>query len=86
MKHYNRWLLETEIPILDIYGFPGEVSEEYDVRWRVEHVKNIETAFVGVCLHFIQEDQPDATGRAIADWYRRNLAKYPKTWYTDAKP
>ena len=86
MINYNKWLLQTEIPILDVYGFPGEVTEEYDVRWRVERVKNIETAFVGVCLHFVQEDQPDATGRAIADWYRRNLADYPNTWFTNAQP
>ena len=86
MKKYNKWLLETNIPVLDVYGFPGEVSEEYDVLWRTERLKNHETAFVGPCLHFIQEDQPDATGRAIAEWYRRNLAPNRNKWFTNASP
>ena len=86
MEHYNKWMLETEIPILEVYGKPGEVSEEYDIKWRAERLKNHETAFVGVCLHFVQEDQPEATGRAIADWYRRNLAPNRNVWMSDAAP
>ena len=50
--------LKTEIPILDVYGKSGEVSEEYDIRWRAERLKNHETDFVSFCLHFVQEDQP----------------------------
>jgi len=26
-----------------------------------------------------------AVGRAIADWYRRNLAENKNQWFTDAK-
>ena len=44
------------------------------------------TAYVGVVLHFVQEDQPVATGRAIADWYRRHFAEDSKKWFTDAQP
>jgi haloalkane dehalogenase len=86
MERYNKWLLTKTIPTMEVYGFPGEVTEEYDVRWRVERWKNHETAFIGVALHFVQEDQPEAVGRAIADWYRRNLAPNPNVWMTDAKP
>ena len=86
MERYNKWLLEKEIPTLDVYVAPGEVSEEYDVRWRVERMKNHEATYVGIGLHFIQEDQPEAAGRAIADWYRRNLARDSNVWYTDAQP
>jgi len=86
MKNYNKWLLETRIPILDIYARPGEVTEEYDVRWRAERMKNHEAAYIGHGLHFVQEDQPVAVGRAIAEWYRRNLAKNRNQWFTDAKP
>lgn len=82
MEMYNKWLLEKEIPTLDIYGFPGEVTQEADVRWRTERMKNHETAFVGAQLHFIQEDQPEAVGRAIGEWYRRNLAPNPQVWMT----
>jgi len=86
MKDYNEWMLKTDVQFLDIYGRPGEVKEEYDVRWRVEHMKNIETAYVGVVLHFVQEDQPVAAGRAIAEWYRRHFAKDRSKWFTDAQP
>jgi len=86
MKDYNAWILQTDVKFLDIYGFPGEVSEEYDIRWRVQRIKNIETAYVGVVLHFVQEDEPVATGRAMADWYRRNFAKDSKKWFTNAQP
>lgn len=86
MQEYNQWLLDKDIPTLDIYVSPGEVSEEYDIRWRVEHLKNHETAYVGTGLHFVQEDQPEATARAIADWYRRNLSPNPNVWPTDAQP
>ena len=86
MERYNKWLTEKTIPTMEVYGFPGEVSEEYDVRWRVEHIKNHETAFIGPALHFVQEDQPEHVGRAIADWYRRNLAPNPNVWMTDAQP
>lgn len=86
MKKFNKWMLETDIPFLDIYGYPGEVTEEYDVRWRAERMKNHETAYIGAGLRFVQEDQPVAVGRAIAEWYRRNLAKNRNQWFTDAKP
>ena len=86
MKKYNEWMLQTNIPILEVYGYPGEVTEEYDVKWRAERLKNHEAAFVGAALHFVQEDQPMATGRAIADWYRRNLAEDRNKWYTNPQP
>ncbi len=86
MEMYNDWLLSTQVPILEIYGKPVEVSEEYDIRWRAERLTNHSTAFVGIGLHFIQEDQPEGVGRAIGDWYRRNLAPNRNIWMTDAKP
>jgi len=86
MNNYNEWMLSTDTQFLDIYGYPGEVTEEYDVQWRVARVKNIETAFVGTVLHFVQEDEPVATGRAIADWYRRHFAADSTVWFTEAQP
>ncbi len=35
-------------------------------------IEHLEAAYIGQGLHFIQEDQPDAIGRAISDWMRRN--------------
>ncbi len=34
-------------------------------------IRNIEAQFVGDGRHFIQEDNPEAIGRGIVDWYRR---------------
>jgi haloalkane dehalogenase len=36
-----------------------------------ERANNIETVYIGAGLHYVQEDQPFAIGRAISDWYRR---------------
>ena len=41
------------------------------VDWWAARAKNMETAYIGAGLHYVQEDQPYAIGRAIADWYRR---------------
>ena len=82
LNNYNDWLTKTDVPKLYMYGLPGEVSNEYDVAWAVKHFKNIETAYLGIGLHFIQEDCPEAIGRAIADWYRRNFAKDSTMWPT----
>ncbi len=86
MNHYNEWYLKKTIPSMEVYGFPGEGTNEYDVRWRVENFKNHETAFMGPGLHFVQEDHPEIIGRAIADWYRRNLAPKSNVWMTDVGP
>ncbi|MDJ0719309.1 MAG: haloalkane dehalogenase [Prochloraceae cyanobacterium] len=71
----NEWLLKKEFPTLHCYGEPGDVNSVDDVQWLATRLKNHETAYVGVGLHFIQEDRPKELGRALADWYRRNLKK-----------
>ena len=68
---YNAWLLETETPLLFLYASPGALNPPELVDWWAERAKNIETVFIGSGLHFVQEDQPYAIGRAISDWYRR---------------
>jgi haloalkane dehalogenase len=68
---YNAWLLETETPLLFLYASPGALNPPELVDWWAERAKNIETVYIGAGLHFVQEDQPYAIGRAISDWYRR---------------
>ncbi len=63
---------ETEMPVLLVYADPGVLVPPQAVDWYVSKIKRLETAFVGQGLHFIQEDQPDAIGRALKDWLRRN--------------
>ena len=83
MLDNNEWMKETDTQFLEVYASPGEVAEEFDVATRVKHIKNIETAYIGHGLHFVQEDQPVAIGRAIADWYRRHFAKDSTKWFTN---
>lgn len=85
MQEMNEWMLNTQTPFLDIYGFPGAVTTEQDVQWRAERIENHESSYVGVTNHFIQEDQPEAFGRALGDWYRRNISGNRKSWFTNAR-
>ena len=63
---------ETDMPVLLAYAEPGVLVPPQAVPFYTNLIGNLETAFVGQGLHFIQEDQPGAIGRAIADWLRRN--------------
>jgi haloalkane dehalogenase len=81
MDAINEWLFTSEVKVLDIFAKPGAVSTELDVAWRAERIRNHETAYVGIANHFLQEDQPEAIGHAIGEWYRRNHASDKKVWY-----
>ncbi|MFS2318094.1 haloalkane dehalogenase [Maricaulis sp. D1M11] len=62
---------EIDKPVLLLYADPGVIVPRQAVDWYVETIPGLETGFVGQGLHFIQEDQPVAIGRAIQDWLRR---------------
>lgn len=68
---YNAWLEETEIPWLFLYATPGALNPPEAAEYWSARARNIETVYIGAGLHYVQEDQPYAIGRAIADWYRR---------------
>lgn len=69
--NYNEWLQTTDKPKLMLYARPGALNGPAAAEWMEEHAKHIETVDVGEGLHYLQEDQPEAIGRAIADWYQR---------------
>lgn len=71
IANYNAFLEETDIPWLFLYASPGATSPAAAADYWAERAKNIETVYIGHGLHYVQEDQPYAIGRAIADWYRR---------------
>lgn len=66
------FMAATKLPVLLLYGDPGVIVPPAAVGWYTGRIVHLETAFVGRGLHFLQEDQPDAVGRALADWLRRN--------------
>ena len=70
ISSYNQWLQTTETPMLMIYATPGVLGNEMAVQWAEDNLMNLETVHIGPGLHFIQEDNPDAIGEAISDWYQ----------------
>ncbi|EKV28928.1 alpha/beta hydrolase [Caenispirillum salinarum AK4] len=71
LETYFSWMRETDMPFLHVYARPGALNPPPVAEWLAANLKTIETAFIGEGLHYIQEDQPEAIGRALADWLRR---------------
>ncbi|WP_165351144.1 haloalkane dehalogenase [Ciceribacter ferrooxidans] len=72
MNDIQSFMAKTRMPVLLAYADPGVLVPPQAVPFYTGLIRNLETAFVGQGLHFIQEDQPAAIGRALADWLRRN--------------
>jgi len=68
---YAGWMTENDIPKLFVNADPGAIlvgaQREFCRKWR----NQTETTVSG--SHFIQEDSGPDIGRAITDWFRRNL-------------
>lgn len=75
IAEYNTWLEKTETPWLFFYATPGVMGTPEVADYWAARAQNIETVYIGHGLHFVQEDNPYAIGRAISDWYRRLEAK-----------
>ncbi|MQQ10295.1 haloalkane dehalogenase [Epibacterium sp. SM1979] len=72
MNLIQAFMGETGMPVLLTYAEPGVLVPPQALPYYTGLIENLETSFVGQGLHFIQEDQPDAIGRALRDWMRRN--------------
>lgn len=68
---YNKWLEETELPWLFLYATPGSQNPPEAAQYWEKRAQNIQISYIGNGIHYVQEDQPYAIGRAIHDWYRR---------------
>jgi haloalkane dehalogenase len=73
MSRYGQWMQETNMPFLLLYVSPGAIISPDMAATMVERYRNIESHYLGLGRHFIQEDHPHKIGRAIADWRRRAL-------------
>jgi len=71
MRDIEAFMAETDMPVLLAYAEPGVLIPPDAVDWYTQRIARLETSFIGQGLHFIQEDQPHAIGRALADWLRR---------------
>jgi len=63
----------SEQPKLLLYGQPGALIDATALEWARAHLPALETAAIGRGIHYLQEDQPEAIGRALADWYQRRV-------------
>ncbi|BAU46696.1 haloalkane dehalogenase [Sulfurifustis variabilis] len=72
MDAIRQFMVGTNKPILLLYAEPGVLVPSSVVSWYRQNIPQLETAFVGQGLHFIQEDNPHAIGLAISEWMRRN--------------
>ena len=73
MNRYGEWMKETDTPFLLLYVSPGAIISPEMAATMVERYRNIESHYLGIGRHFIQEDHPHKIGRAVADWRRRVL-------------
>jgi haloalkane dehalogenase len=67
----GNWMRETELPMLHLWASPGALNPEPVAQALAAEIKNLQSAYVGSGIHYIQEDQPEMIGRTIADWRRR---------------
>ncbi len=65
---YAAYLRTDSVPKLWLYGTPGVLLPESKRDEIVGVMPNLTAVGVGPGLHYLQEDQPDAIGRAIATW------------------
>lgn len=65
---YMKWLQTTEIPKLLLHTEPGLLIPQSMADWCAENLPNCEVVNVGAGLHYIQEDCPQAIGRATSKW------------------
>lgn len=72
LQDIETFMQQTEMPVLLLYADPGVLVPPAATGWYTDRISNLETAYIGRGLHFFLEDQPDAVGRAIADWLRRH--------------
>ena len=63
---------QTDLPLLMLAATPGGIGSEWQVNWVKENLPRTEIINVGEGIHFIQEDQPDNIGKALASWMKRN--------------
>ncbi len=71
---YGAWLAESAVPKLVLYCHPGALLQAEAALWMQANLRNCQARFVGYGSHFIQEDEPEAIGRNVADWYRSLFA------------
>ena len=66
----GEWLLATDVPKLMFSATPGALMPAPVVEFLEANAENLTHVPLGQGVHFVQEDHPDAIGRAIEEWVR----------------
>lgn len=74
VRRYREALQASAVPKLLMHGHPGGIIRAAAVEWCRERLLRCEIVDVGRGIHYLQEDEPEAIGRALADWYTRAVA------------
>jgi haloalkane dehalogenase len=69
VQAYADWLQRSDVPKLLLYATPGAILRVDMVTWCREHIRSLTSVAIGSGLHFVQEDQPHAIGRALRAWH-----------------
>ncbi|KAJ1636146.1 haloalkane dehalogenase [Pavlovales sp. CCMP2436] len=75
MVGYSEWLKVTQMPKLFLKFSPGVAINKEMAEWIEKTLPNLTTVDCGAGRHFVQEDEPDAIGQAIAAWMSTQLKK-----------
>ena len=72
ITEFSEKLKTSPIPKLLLWAEPGMIVKgEKSAKEIKNSLANTEMVCVGKGKHYIQEDQPDAIGKALVDWYSR---------------
>ncbi|MFI5399897.1 MAG: haloalkane dehalogenase [SAR324 cluster bacterium] len=71
VAEYDAALAHARIPMLLLTFEPGAIVQEAEIEWCKRNWPRIVIRNMGAGVHFVQEDQPAAIGRALADWFQR---------------
>jgi haloalkane dehalogenase len=63
-------LAREGIPMLLLTFTPGAIITAPDIQWCRRQFPTLAVREMGRGIHFVQEDQPEAIGQAVADWLR----------------
>ena len=68
---YSAWLRETDLPKLMLVARPGVIIKPKVADELETELSNLERVDIGKGKHYVQEDQPDAIGKALSNWLGR---------------
>jgi haloalkane dehalogenase len=68
VNRFRGELMRSAIPKLMFTAEPGRILNSELIAWCKASLPNLEIVPIGAGLHYIQEDNPDAIGAALAHW------------------